>query len=182
MSETTQVSKAQKFIENPFVGQDYLKLDKGKRTIIAGSTKKVLVDSETGETEGITLMHKYKEVDKTAFVKLFVDEVSSLFELSKTGLKTFGFVLQNLEINKDVIYIYIPDLMQYADWHTLKQAYKGLGELIANKIIAPSVKSNLWYVNPNVVFNGDRIAFVKEYRLKKPQEVKQLNAFSKEDE
>jgi len=181
MSNETKIvklSQTQKYETSPFVGQDYLKIDRQKRTIIAGSTNKILMDSTTGETEGITLMHKYKEVDKTTFVKLFVDEVSALFDLTKAGLKTFGYILSCLEPNKDTIYIYLPGLMEFAKWNSTKQVYRGLGELIANKIIAPSVMPNIWFINPNIVFNGDRIAFVKEYRLKKElPEPKQLRAF-----
>jgi hypothetical protein len=42
-----------------------------------------------------------------------------------------------------------------------------LAELIGNEIIAMSDKPNIWYINPSVIFNGDRIAFIKEYNLKK---------------
>lgn len=177
-----KVSQVTKLEVSPFIGEDYLKIDRKKRTIIAGSTSRVLMDTDTGEVEGITLMHKYKEVDRTTFVKLFINEVSALFELSKAGLKTFGYILGCLEINKDTVYIYFPDLMKYADWNSTKQVYRGLGELIANKIIAPSTKPNIWFINPNILFNGDRIAFVKEYRLKKEKPItKQLGAFPDEE-
>lgn len=178
--ETTQVSKAQKFTTNPFLGNNgYLEIDRGTKKSIIGGTNKILVDSKTGETEGVAILHRFTEVDKTTFVKLFVNEISALFGLTRTGLKTFGFILTCLKPNDDSIYIYIPDLLEYAEWGSLKQAYRGLGELIKNKIIAPSVKPNVWFVNPKVVFNGDRIAFIKEYRLKQdPPEVKQLKAFS----
>lgn len=177
MANIEKVSDSQKFKDNPFVADEYLKIDRGKRTIIAGNTNKLLMDKETGEIEGITLMHRYKEVDKTTFVKLYTTEISSLFELSKTGLKTFGYVLNNSEINKDTIYIFLPDLIAYAGWTSLKQAYRGLGELIANKIIAMSNRPNIWFINPNIFFNGDRIAFIKEYRLKETKESpKQIQA------
>ncbi len=166
MSEITMVSEAQKHDKSPFLDNELLTINKGKKTIIAGSTKDVLINSETGEVSGTTVLHKFKEVDKTQFVKLFIGEISALFELSKPGLKVFGFVLQSLPINKGEIYIHIPDLMEFCDYNTKRQAYKGLGELIFNKIIAMSNRPNVWYINPAIVFNGDRIAFVKEYRLK----------------
>ena len=173
-----KVSESQKYKSNPFLESGIIKMDKGKSTVIAGSTKNILVDSESGEVQGVTILHKYKEVDKTQFVKLFVNEVSALFDLSKTGLKTFGYILTSLRPNDDIIYIYLPDLLKYAEWGSTVPAYRGLGELIANKIIAPSVKPNMWYINPNIVFNGDRVLFVKEYRLKQPKALpKQLSAF-----
>lgn len=166
MADITKVSKAVKHKKNPFIGDSYLKIDRGNKSVIVGGTKQVLVNTENGETEGIALLHKYKQVDKTQFVKLFVNEVQALFDLTKTGLKVFGYVLQSMKINGDDIYIHIPELQEFCGYKTTKQVYKGLAELIANQIIAKSEKANIWYINPNVVFNGDRIAFIKEYRMK----------------
>ena len=175
--EPTGVRGAVKYRQNPFIDEVF-KLSKGKTTLIAGSTKEILVDSETGETKGIGMLHRYKEVDKDHFVKIFVKEVSSLFDLSKSGLKAFGYILTIMPINKDEIFIHMPDLLSYCGWTSYASAYKGLGELMANKIIAMSEKHGHWFVNPNIIFNGDRIAFIKEYRLKQPiRQPRQLNAF-----
>lgn len=178
------ISHSPKFKENPFAN-DIFNIETGKKSIIAGSTKQVLVDTNTGAVEGITLLHKYKEVDKEQFVKLYIDEVASLFELSKTGLRVFGFVLRALRINSAEVYLNIPDMMEYCGYKQKNQVYKGLAELISNKIIAMSVRSNLWYINPNVIFNGDRIVFAKEYRIKQNSggaKPKQLNAFTDDKE
>jgi hypothetical protein len=178
MSNNTKVSEAVKYKINPFIADGVFQIDKGKKTIIAGTTKQVLVDSETGSVEGITLLHKYKEIDKEVFVKLFVGEIQSLFELSKTGLKVFGYILQTLRINEGTIYLNILEVMKYCGYKSKIQCYRGLGELLSNKIIAMSDQPNLWFINPKIVFNGDRIAFVKEYRLKEVKKVKQLVAFN----
>lgn len=171
------VAKAEKYKENPFANGVF-NIEKGKKSVIAGSTKQVLVDIDTGQIEGITLMHKYKEVDKEQFVKLYIDEVASLFELSRTGLRVFGFVLKALRINSAEIYIDISELMVFCGYKQKNQVYKGLAELIANKIIAMSVRPNLWFINPSIIFNGDRVVFAKEYRIKDTtKKVKQLNAF-----
>lgn len=177
-SRLVKLRNAEKYSKNPFLSDEVLKIDSGKKVIMAGSTKQVLVNTDTGETEGITLLHKYKEVDRSQFVKLYVNEIQSLFDLSKTGLKVFGFVVNSMRINTDEIYISINKLMQYCGYRNKTQAYKGLSELIGNKIIAMSQDANLWYVNPNVVFNGDRIAFVKEYRLKDSSNVSQSELFN----
>jgi len=155
-----------KYTENPFLSSEIIKIDQGRRQVLAGTTKNVLVNTETGETEGITLLARYKEVDKSQFVKLFINEVSMLFDLSKAGIRVFGYVLQCLQINKDEIFINIPELMKYCNYKQSNQAYKGLAELVKNKIIAMSSRYSFWYINPNIVFNGDRIMFIKEYRIK----------------
>ncbi len=166
-----KISSVQKHETNPFVDGGMLIMKRGRTTIIAGSTSKVLVDVKTGESEGIALLHRYKEVDRDQFIKLYLGEVRSLFDLSKTGLKAFGFVLTCMRINDAEIYLNIPDMVKYCEWSTTAAAYRGIGELMANKIIAPSVKANLWFINPNIIFNGDRIAFIKEYRLKSNKQI-----------
>ena len=155
-----------KYAKNPFINSDIIKIDQERRQILAGTTKNVLVNTETGETEGITLLARYKEVDKSQFVKLFINEVSVLFDLSKAGIRVFGYVLQCLRVNKDEIFINIPELIKYCKYKTTPQAYRGLAELVKNKIIAMSSRYSFWYINPNIVFNGDRIMFIKEYRIK----------------
>jgi len=176
--KSLKVSTGKKYNHNPFVSGGVLKIDKGKRQIIAGSTKKVLVDTDTGETEGIAMLHKYHEVDKTQFVKLFISEVSALFDLSKSGLKVFGYVLSALRINVDEVYIDIQELKKYCGYKQKNQVYKGLAELMSCKIIAMSNKSSIWYINPNIIFNGDRIVFAKEYRIKKSNEIPTQQTFT----
>jgi DNA-binding IclR family transcriptional regulator len=41
---------------------------------------------------------------------------------------------------------------------------RGIRELIDKKFIAPSTHVSWYWLNPDFVWNGDRIAFVKEYR------------------
>lgn len=160
-----KVSKAVRYTENPFL-KDTWHIKKGKQTVIAGKTKDVLVNSDTGETEGMALVHRFKEVDTGEFVKIFKDEIRRTFDLSSTGNKAFGYILSILPIKSATIYLNVSKMIEYCGWNTTVSAYKGLGELIKNGIIAPSVEPNLWFINPNIIFNGDRYAFVKEYRLK----------------
>ncbi|MDK7255130.1 hypothetical protein QP437_09695, partial [Haemophilus sp. UMB1048] len=60
--------------------------------------------------------------------------------------------------------------------YTISKAvyYRGLKELLEKKMIAKSVKKYIFYINPAIVFNGDRARFVKEIRIK--EEEKQREA------
>jgi hypothetical protein len=178
VSKFIKLREAERYTKNPFLKDDVLSLDTGKKMIIAGSTKNVIVNTDTGETEGVVMMHKYREVDREQFVKIFVKEVDALFDLSKAGLKVFGYVLNAMRVNTDEIYLSISKLMEYCGYRQKNQVYKGLSELMANKIIAMSKDQNIWFVNPTVVFNGDRVAFVKEYRVKDYKKVSQVKLFS----
>ena len=39
-------------------------------------------------------------------------------------------------------------------------------ELLEKAFIAESLSPGLYYLNPDFMWNGDRLAFVKEYRIK----------------
>ena len=45
--------------------------------------------------------------------------------------------------------------------------YRVIDELIAKGFIAPSTNTPLFFINPAIFFNGDRVRFVTEIRRKK---------------
>ena len=50
----------------------------------------------------------------------------------------------------------------------IRQAiYKGLAELVQSEIIARGPNEYNWFINPLIVFNGDRVSFTKTYVRKK---------------
>ena len=162
-----RVSDAERYKDNPFIQNSVLRINTKKQTSIIGRSSNVMLNAETGELEGITLLHKFTEVDKQQFVKVFVNEVSFMLSLSISGTKVLSYVISILKQDSAEVYIYIPALLEYCGYKVKNQAYNGLAELIGNEIIAMSDKPNIWYINPSVIFNGDRIAFIKEYNLKK---------------
>jgi Firmicute plasmid replication protein (RepL) len=169
-----RISKVDKYEKNPFLGGDVLTIKRGKSSMIIGSTNKLLVDEKTGEVEGLAILHKYTEVDKDEFVKVYIKEMKNLLDLTSTGTKSFYFLLECLRINEATVYINITKMAEYCKWKNTSQCYLGLGELIANKVIAPSTEPNLWFINPNFIFNGNRIVFMKEYRRKEEKDIKKI--------
>ena len=57
--------------------------------------------------------------------------------------------------------------LEYTKYKTNKAVYKGLAELVKAEIIARGPADNLWFINPLIVFNGDRVTFAKTYVRKK---------------
>jgi hypothetical protein len=49
---------------------------------------------------------------------------------------------------------------------------RGMAELIDKKFIAAMPAVGWYWVNPDFIWNGDRLAFVKEYRKKKFDDLK----------
>lgn len=152
---------------NPFVedmlipvGHKNIKLSK------LGKDDNILVNQSTGEVQG-THVTTYKKVDSQGFVKLFTENIGLAFNLKSAGIKALTvlvFLVQKTAINKDLI-----NLDSYSLKAFLKENEKyklsmttfrrGLIELEEAKIIAKSVRRGDYFINPNFVFNGDRIAF-----------------------
>ena len=52
-----------------------------------------------------------------------------------------------------------------------------MAEMVEKGFVAPSVDMNLWFINPTIFFNGDRIRFVNEYvRVKRSRTQQELEA------
>ena len=53
---------------------------------------------------------------------------------------------------------------------------RGMRELIEKDFIAATKVQGWYWLNPDFVWNGDRLAFVKEYRKIESKEIKLLNS------
>jgi hypothetical protein len=166
-----KVSDITKADKNPYLNEVRYGISMKKRGILVGTSDKLLTNPVTGETEQLKMVGSYKTVDPEQFVKIYTNRVSSMFELSKAGNKVFGYVLNKVEMNSDEIYIYIQDLMLFCNWGEKRQAYQGLAELVAAQIIYPSTKPNIWFINPNILFNGDRVALIDQYKIQRKEEL-----------
>lgn len=162
---------ADRYKENPFL-QDMIIPMEGRRVRLStlGRDDNVLVNQRTGEVHG-THVTTYKKVDGEQFVKLFTANIAMTFDLSAQGIKAFSvltWALQHRAIAKDEIYLDTHTREDFIVAHEggdkplrLSQATfaRGLAELTKAQIIAKTLRQGIYWINPNFVFNGDRIAF-----------------------
>jgi hypothetical protein len=83
-------------------------------------------------------------------------------------------------MGKDRVYISYAEINQAVTPMSEATFYRGMSELVNKEFIAESVSQCWYYVNPDYVWNGDRLAFVKEFRLKqssKEKDTKTLDLF-----
>jgi hypothetical protein len=135
----------------------------GTRRIPNRAGDKAMIVSESGEVLAPAGFHEVVEVDQTQFVKLFVGGVKMINDLSAAGSKVFELVYKIIlkAPNTDRVYLH------HKITKMAKTTYeRGLTELISKEILYKSVLPNLYYININYIFNGNRLAFIKEYRLK----------------
>jgi hypothetical protein len=145
-----------------------------KEKRIAAGMRKELIDPVTGEVSALSQLHRVKEIDREEFVKVFSEGVKAMYGLTRTGMRVFQAVLDEYQGTKmqggyaDTIYLaWFGDGICGRDVGMSEVTFhRGLKELILNDFLAPRGPSMYW-VNPALFFKGDRVAFVKEYRIKR---------------
>jgi len=160
----------QVFKENPFV-QEAIENQKGGVKRIIGKTqdRMMVVSGDTGEVIAPAGFWQYQEVDKTQFVKLYINGVKAIADLSPAGTKVFALLYTEMQKNVGKDKVYLSFSAMDKDEAGMSQATftRGMKELIEKNFVAPTVGVGWYFINPDYMWNGDRLAFVKEYRLKK---------------
>jgi len=112
-----------------------------------------------------------QELDETQFVKVFTAGIRAAFNLSLTGSRVFQAMLevyQNQPLSggfADSIYLHFFDGgLDGRKLEISERTYRrGLVELLENGFLYPRGE-NLYWVNPNLFFRGDRATFIRTYR------------------
>jgi hypothetical protein len=128
----------------------------------------MMVTSQSGEVIAPAGFWQTQEVDKTQFVKLYINGVRAFRDLSPAGTKVFEVLYLELQktVGKDRVYLSFSNIDEHLK---ISQATftRGMRELLDKKFLAPTLAVGWYWINPDYLWNGDRLAFVKEYRLKR---------------
>ena len=167
--KSTAVSRRgfEKFTHNPFFSEVSANTKIGTRRITNKDGNRMLVVNEdSGEVVAPAGFWHAQEVDKTQFVKLYVNGVKAFKNLTGAGTRVFEVLYLKMQeaIGKDVVWISLSEVDQAVTPMSKATFSKGMTELIEKGFIAESVTQSKYYLNPDYVFNGNRLAFVKEYR------------------
>lgn len=130
----------------------------------------MVVSESTGEVVAPAGFWQYEEVDKTQFVKLYVNGVKAFKGLTSAGTKVFEVLYLEIQknIGKDKVYMSYTQLDQ--DLTPMSEATynRGMKELVEKAFLAAMPSVSWYWLNPDFIWNGDRLAFVKEYRKAPP--------------
>lgn len=130
----------------------------------------MLVDGSTGEVLGRGGMGFWveEEVDKGRFVKLFLDGIKQASGLSKAGIQVFELVYHQVRQNPGTDEIKLNRFMAQEHGMELSERtyHRGVRELLGKEFLFRSPSDGVFFVNIRYMFNGDRLAFVKTYRLR----------------
>uniref|UniRef100_UPI00319DAAF8 replication/maintenance protein RepL n=1 Tax=Streptococcus constellatus TaxID=76860 RepID=UPI00319DAAF8 len=101
------------------------------------------------------------------FAKLYLANFAAFFNLSQSAIRVFGYILTCMKPKNDMIIFDRRKSLEYTQYKSDKAIYKGLAELVQSEIIARGPNEYNWFINPLIVFNGDRVSFTKTYVRKK---------------
>jgi hypothetical protein len=152
--------------ENPFVEKAVRDIRIVKRTQVMRSSNKAeiqLIVSQDGEVKGHSAFMRYIEVDEERFAKVYLSEFSAFWDLTKPAIRVFGYILTVLKPKQDNFIFDMADSLAYTQYSQRNHVLTGLSCLIECGIIARSNKAYKYFINPLVVFNGDRVTFAKTY-------------------
>lgn len=163
------------FLDNPFVEAFTIQVKKKSMTVAAGLE---ITDTEKNEVKAGAVA-VFKEVDTEEFLKIYTNNVRNIFELSSTAQRILMPLMLEIQRSaKNVAHLFF----SYADAvnnckilgvKPMSQATynRGVNELIERNFIAVNAKGINWYwINPNILFNGDRIRFIQDYKIKRQEE------------
>jgi len=152
---------------NPSIPSE-TEIKRSKRAQIGTEMRGLVVDNGSGEIlgHGGAIAYEWEEVDKERFVKLYLAGLKQAAGLSKAGLAVFETVYKQVRERpgQDTV-----PLDSYSSALHPVTYRRGLRELLEKEFLFRSPNPGLFFVNIRFMFNGDRLAFVKGYKLKKDQ-------------
>lgn len=158
-----------KYVDDPFI-QSIVRRLRPKQKIGKSSVETMeAVNEKTGEIKTLRFT-EVKEVDPEAFVKVYYEGIAKHAELSKTAQKVFQYMYQVIQSSKEQNQIQLAYELAIREpynfsW-TKKTFSRGIIELCQKAFLAQTISSNYYWINPNYIFNGNRIELVKAYKKK----------------
>lgn len=176
----SKISDFKKNTENPFLKQALIRVEENvvKKFKTMGKSSKSAVlqayNADTGEIVGHTQFIKQIEVDEEQFTKIYLSNFSAFFNLNTQAIRVFGYIMTQLRPDKDDFIFEREECMEYTGYKSDKSVFLGLASLLESEIIARGKTDYKYYINPMLLFNGDRLTFAKTYikkKVRKPAEV-----------
>lgn len=156
-----------RYSENPSVINAASNSKTGVKRLSNKAGDRFMVISEHGEVMAPVGFHQVMPVDKTQFVKLYANGVKAFQGLSAAGAKVFELIYTIVQgtPGTDRFYLHFMSVEEHHLAISYRTFHRGLGELLKKEFVFESITPNLYFLNVDYLFNGNRMAFIKEYRL-----------------
>ena len=187
------LSDFEKNKENPFLKEAIEQIQSGivkKYKNTSGSSRNAILQAvnSDGELVGHTSFIQQIEVDEEKFTKIYLSQFSAFFELNQQGIKVFGYIMTKLTPKQDMFIFLMDECREYTGYKNHRSVHQGVSALLENKIIARGPSDSLYFINPMIAFNGDRVSFTKTYVKKQkgkvidPNQINLLDAIAEAEQ
>lgn len=184
-----KLSKLPTFDSNPFVEKAIEKINentiKKLRWIKGNQVVQHFLEDEQGKVVAHAAFLQHIEVDEEKFAKIYLSQLGFFFDLPKPAMRIFTYILNNLQPKTDRFFIVMKEALKYTDYKEEKSIFIGLAYLCEKGLIARSETHYMYYINPMVFFNGDRVTFAKTYVRKRDKALKddpnQMKLFTQDE-
>ncbi|WP_375634873.1 hypothetical protein [Bartonella sp. MM100QHHN] len=157
--------------ENPFLKESEIFAD--NKVVKTSIIKQKFINSDTNKTEVVPTIHVTKKTNEENFIEIFADGIQAVFNLSRTGHRALVIVLEEYQSNESKDKNNSSVTLMWFDGgvngkkHDMvdRTFHNGLRELIQKGILKPKLPNQYW-INPILLFKGNKIAFIKEYQIK----------------
>lgn len=134
---------------------------------VCSHSKAKLVNSTTDEID-YTLQTwskrtTYQITDRKEFVKVYRESLKTILNLSATAQKVLWYILDILPQRATCVDIVTNICQRECGFKTRHSVVNGLVELLEKGILIKSSYQMRYWVNPVILFNGDRMEFIREY-------------------
>lgn len=121
-----------------------------------GLTPIETVNLKTGEVRSATqLIGTQKIYDTTDFIKFYEPEI--LVGMSSEAVAVFAFIMNRLQFGGFIKFDY-DECTKYTGYNSRQSVYRGLMELKNKDVVRQKCRGE-WWVNPNIVYRGQRDDF-----------------------
>lgn len=169
LTKATPFRDRPKYDENPFMDKlPALMAGKISNKINGVITQDVDImkkntDSLYAKDNESLLAAKTKVVDRATFVKVYTDTIQMMTGMSSKAIKVFyWYVVDNLQKERTDIDFNLDICMEVTQL-SKPTVYAALSELVEHDLIARTRHTWIFYINPNAIFNGNRIRVVNDY-------------------
>ena len=162
----------QEFAENPFLEGLQPPLRR-RNEVLVTEDKMALLNTQTGEIgDDDIAIARVKMIDSDQFVKVYVSQLHVFFDLSRPAQRVAEFLLNQVSraVGRGEALLSFSDFERFfhgRDGGSRPTFERGLRELAAKRLIAKSLSPYVWFINPTMTLNGDRMRFITEYRRRK---------------
>lgn len=188
MKELAKYKKygAERHAQNPFyTPEDARRMATGSvRGVVKKNARGVTtVESATGIVLGEDEMvfAEQIEVDSTRFIKLYAGSMKEFLSLDESARKVLEILVEEVEKhpNQDTVMLLheLHGIGKISDrtWRS------GITNLVKKGVIARHVAGGMFFINPKLIFNGNRMSFMRQV-VRKRELDKNLPLFSSNPE